>query len=134
MQSLSQRDRIHFGQERDRIRDLLTARIEERKGLALIGKVEELGPLSVDETVLFAPLAVQQGKHALEEGKLYTYQRLRRYLIRLRKDHQDKIMQLYNNSNLCSEMGERGKRAVLAKYNIDVSGENLVKMYNNINN
>ena len=41
----------------------------------------------------------------------------------------EKIMELYTNGDLCKEMGQRGKKLVLAKYNLRNYGEKLCNLY-----
>lgn len=40
-----------------------------------------------------------------------------------------KIKYLYNNPQLCAEMGKHGKQAVLKKYNLEVCGKQLEALY-----
>ncbi len=43
-----------------------------------------------------------------------------------------KIEHLYNNPDLSKEMGENGRKAVLEKYNLKISKQNLIEMYKEI--
>jgi glycosyltransferase involved in cell wall biosynthesis len=45
------------------------------------------------------------------------------------EDLAEQILKLYNDESLCKKMGENGKRAVLAKYNLEKSSENLINNY-----
>jgi len=45
------------------------------------------------------------------------------------EDLADKIMQLYNHTEIRKEMGQKGKKAVLKKYNWNETGKNLVEIY-----
>jgi glycosyltransferase involved in cell wall biosynthesis len=44
-------------------------------------------------------------------------------------DLAEKIESLYNNPDLRKEMGENGSKAVLEKYNLEISKQNLISMY-----
>ena len=44
-------------------------------------------------------------------------------------DLTDKILYLYNHPEQCKTMGEMGKKAVLAKYNMITAGNELDKLY-----
>lgn len=46
----------------------------------------------------------------------------------------EKIMDLYNNRSMCREMGQRGKKLVLAKYNLRNYGEKLCNLYSDLTN
>jgi len=48
-------------------------------------------------------------------------------------DLSEKIKLLYNNPTMCAEMGERGKLAVLDKYNLEVCGKQLEALYKSFN-
>jgi glycosyltransferase involved in cell wall biosynthesis len=48
------------------------------------------------------------------------------------KDLAEKILILYKNLPLREEMGENGRKAVLAKYNLNLANKDLVNMYNNL--
>ncbi len=48
------------------------------------------------------------------------------------KDFADKVLQLYENPALQTEMGTNGKKAVKEKYNWDKAAENLIKVYKNL--
>ncbi len=48
-------------------------------------------------------------------------------------DLADKIKYLYNNRKECGVMGINGKKAVLEKYNAEIAGENLAKLYEEFN-
>ena len=47
-------------------------------------------------------------------------------------DLAEKIEILYNNKEQRTAMGKNGRKAVVEKYNVEISGENLVKMYNEL--
>ena len=50
------------------------------------------------------------------------------------KDLAKKIIQLYENPNLCKQMGKNGKKAVLEKYNWENTSKNLIELYKTIEN
>lgn len=45
------------------------------------------------------------------------------------EDLAEKIIELYNSKEMRKKMGVNGKKAVMEKYNLNISGRNLVKMY-----
>lgn len=47
-------------------------------------------------------------------------------------DLASKILELYNNDNLRAKMGKSGRRAVLEKFNTNVSGEKLTRMIDSL--
>lgn len=46
----------------------------------------------------------------------------------------DKVMKLYNNENLCEELGKNGKRFIEEEFNWSVTSKELLKLYDTLKN
>ena len=45
------------------------------------------------------------------------------------EDFIKKVLYLYNHPEECKQMGEKGKKAILEKYNMTTAGKELDKLY-----